>query len=145
MSIKNVLSGFKVCGIFPFNREAISQVPIYKQHVQMESLASKSGLAYIPLFSPAKSPGKSHTRTHRHSSCQCQFCKSSRPRRRSTSCKPPLSHQHSYPHFTHCSSSEQLAGEYQQSSSQSSSHSHHRSHSPSHQDCLSHRHRSTSR
>ena len=33
MSIKNILSGFKVCGIFPFNREAISQVPIHKQHV----------------------------------------------------------------------------------------------------------------
>ena len=55
MTIRNITGGFKVCGICPFDRAAL-KVPLTKRHEQMEKLAEKSGLAYIPLFSPAKPP-----------------------------------------------------------------------------------------
>ena len=53
MSIRNIMSGFKVCGIYPFDRNAL-RLPLEEVPKRMETLAKKSGLAYIPLFSPAK-------------------------------------------------------------------------------------------
>ena len=38
------MSGFKVCGIYPFDRNAL-KIPQQQKH--MESLAEESGLAYI--------------------------------------------------------------------------------------------------
>ena len=46
---KNVSSGFSITGIYPFDRYA-SRKPAEKQ-----SLAEKSGVAFIPLFTPQKS------------------------------------------------------------------------------------------
>ena len=48
MTMTNIIGGFKVTGIFPFNRDALlpsSPVP--------NSLCQRTGLKFIPLFSPA--------------------------------------------------------------------------------------------
>ena len=55
MTMSNIVSSFKTTGICPFNRRA-SSLPdeeSYCDSTKMESLAQRSGLAYIPLFSPA--------------------------------------------------------------------------------------------
>ena len=52
MTVKNITSGFKVTGIYPVDRCAV-QVPGQKPSFRPESLAEKSGLAYVPLYSPA--------------------------------------------------------------------------------------------
>jgi len=54
MTVKNITSGFKVTGIYPVDRNAV-QIPGHKPTFRPESLAEKSGLAYIPLYSPAPS------------------------------------------------------------------------------------------
>ena len=53
ITMGNVRAGFKVTGIFPFNRDAVA-VPKQK----MESLPEESGLSFIPLYSPAPSRKK---------------------------------------------------------------------------------------
>ena len=52
MTIKNICGGFEVTGIYPFNRGALIQPPSY-QEFDPHSLSKKSGLAYIPLYTPA--------------------------------------------------------------------------------------------
>lgn len=47
--MKNIISGFKVTGVCPFDRNAIV-VP----DVEEPSLPESSGLAYIPFHSPAR-------------------------------------------------------------------------------------------
>jgi len=54
LTVKNITSGFKVTGIYPVDRNAV-QISGYKLTFRPESLAEKSGLAYIPLYSPALS------------------------------------------------------------------------------------------
>ena len=49
MTPKNIMSGFKTTGVYPPDRNALV-LP-----TDPENLASKSGLSYIPLFTPAKS------------------------------------------------------------------------------------------
>ena len=49
MTIRNIMSGFKVTGVYPLNRNALKPPEEPK-----ESLAAASGLAFIPLYSPAK-------------------------------------------------------------------------------------------
>ena len=76
MTIRNIMGGFKVCSIFPFNRDAI-RPPLQSVPKEMESLAKRSGLAYIPLYSPAKertgygefSSGDSHIFSGSSQSC----------------------------------------------------------------------------
>ena len=51
MNMKTITSGFEVTGIYPFNRSAITQSEKYKMF-NPSSLAVKSGLAYIPFYSP---------------------------------------------------------------------------------------------
>lgn len=46
---KNIVSGFRTTGIYPPNRNAIT-LPIDES----ENLATQSGVAYIPLYTPAK-------------------------------------------------------------------------------------------
>lgn len=53
MTIKNITSGFKVTGVFPVDRFAIKLPEDTKPVFKPEALAVKSGLAYIPLYSPA--------------------------------------------------------------------------------------------
>ena len=56
MSIRNIISAFKTTGVYPFSREVIKKVASTKfSSFEPESLPSKSGLAYIPLYSPARS------------------------------------------------------------------------------------------
>jgi hypothetical protein len=57
MTIKNVVAGFRVTGVCPFNRTAI-KIPGKYTAFNPESLPQSTGLAYIPLYSPA------HSRTH---------------------------------------------------------------------------------
>ena len=54
MTVKNITGGFKVTGIYPINR-CVVQIPGQKPSFRPESLAEKSGLAYVPLYNPAPS------------------------------------------------------------------------------------------
>ena len=51
MTVKNITSGFKVTGVYryPVDRNAV-QVSGHKPTFRPESLAEKSGLAYIPFI-----------------------------------------------------------------------------------------------
>ena len=51
MTAPNVIAGFHTCGVCPFNRNAI---PLPESVFKPESLAEDTGLAYIPLYSPAQ-------------------------------------------------------------------------------------------
>ena len=53
MTMKNIVSGFKVTGVYPVDRYAI-KLPSERcqQSFRPESLVKESGLAYIPLYSP---------------------------------------------------------------------------------------------
>lgn len=55
MTMKNITSGFKVTGVFPVDRSAVTlpQDIAQKKTFRPEALAIQSGLAYIPLYSPA--------------------------------------------------------------------------------------------
>ena len=50
MTSSNIMSAFRTTGVFPFNRQAVL-VP-NKQVFNPKSLATSTGLAYIPLYSP---------------------------------------------------------------------------------------------
>ena len=77
MSIRNIMSGFKVCGIYPFDRNAL-RLPLEEVPKRMETLAKKSGLAYIPLFSPAKRRNYHHRSESSDSSCSIHSPSTSR-------------------------------------------------------------------
>ena len=49
MTIRNIMSGFRVTGVYPVNRNALKVA-----EAPSESLAATAGLAFIPLYSPAK-------------------------------------------------------------------------------------------
>ena len=115
MSIRNIAGGFKVCGIYPFNRDAL-RVPLKEQPKQMETLAKDSGLAYIPLFSPARLNGSHHPRSNSlessDSSCSSPSSRSSSVRRHRSSsvrrhrsssvrCGRPSSRYHQYSSVWH--------------------------------------------
>ena len=55
MTLRNVTSGFKVTGVYPFNRNVVlEKLPGEKfTSFKPECLPQTSGLAYIPLYSPA--------------------------------------------------------------------------------------------
>ena len=55
MTIKNIVGGFKVCDIYPLDRDAI-KVPKIKS---IERLSEESGLPFIPMLSPARQEKKS--------------------------------------------------------------------------------------
>lgn len=52
MSAPNILAGFRTCGVCPFSRTAL---PVLRKEnlFQPELLSEDTGLAYIPLYSPA--------------------------------------------------------------------------------------------
>ena len=54
MTMKNIVSGFRVTGVFPVNRNIVK---LSKEESQ-PSLTEATGLAYIPLYSPAKRPSQ---------------------------------------------------------------------------------------
>ena len=59
MTMSNVISSFRVTGIFPFNREMAGEES--RGFSEPKTLAERTGLAYIPLYSPVRlctrSPG----------------------------------------------------------------------------------------
>ena len=61
MTGQNIINSFKVTGVYPFNREVICSAPgIDKREkytlFKPEALAKRTGLAYIPLYSPSSKP-----------------------------------------------------------------------------------------
>jgi hypothetical protein len=58
MSITNILSAFRTTGVHPFNRNSIRVVD---NTPDSHSLAERTGLAFIPLYSPAARPKQSLT------------------------------------------------------------------------------------
>ena len=52
MSMRNVLAGFKVSGICPFNREVLDVPEEQYECFNPEDFVKESGLKYIPLYSP---------------------------------------------------------------------------------------------
>lgn len=52
MTMKNITAGFRVTGIYPFNREAVLVKKEFTQF-QPEDLLKSSGLKFIPLYSPS--------------------------------------------------------------------------------------------
>ena len=51
MTMTNITSGFKVMGVYPVNRDAVHVPGCSGSQL---SLPEATGLAYIPLYSPAK-------------------------------------------------------------------------------------------
>lgn len=58
MTIPNVVAGFRVTGICPFNRNAISLPSEEPKKFNPEALPRTSGIKYIPLYSPVGSSQK---------------------------------------------------------------------------------------
>ena len=55
MSMSNIISSFRTTGIYPFSRKVVDNLAREKfSSFKPESLPDKSGLAYIPLYSPAR-------------------------------------------------------------------------------------------
>ncbi len=56
MTMLNVISGFRSTGVFPLNRKALAPAakPPPKPRFNPASLAERTGLQYIPLYSPAR-------------------------------------------------------------------------------------------
>ena len=50
MTVSNIMSAFRTTGVYPYNRQAVFLPE--KQVFDPKSLASSTGLAYIPLYSP---------------------------------------------------------------------------------------------
>ena len=50
MTKKNIVSGFRVTGVYPVNRKVVEK----PKELSKPSLMEATGLAYIPLYSPAK-------------------------------------------------------------------------------------------
>ncbi len=55
MNPNNVIAGFKCTGICPFDRSAI-KIPGCESSADEESLEEKTGVKYVPLFSPSPKP-----------------------------------------------------------------------------------------
>lgn len=57
MSMKNITAGFRVTGVFPFNKQAVV-FPEEKSSIKVElkdTLPKDTGIKYIPLYSPCRS------------------------------------------------------------------------------------------
>ncbi len=54
MSMKNVIAGFRVCGVYPFDREALVLPEEKYTSFKPETLPQRSGLKYIPMYSPMR-------------------------------------------------------------------------------------------
>ena len=74
MNSNNVISGFRATGICPFNRNAIKVPGLEEEREDADSLSEKTGLAYIPLFSPAPKCQLSRVISPPLSSSPISFC-----------------------------------------------------------------------
>ena len=57
MTMSNVLGGFRVTGVYPVNRNVV-KIPA---EPSKPSLSESTGIAYIPLYSPARTPARART------------------------------------------------------------------------------------
>ena len=57
MTMSNVLRGFRVTGVYPVNRNVV-KIPA---EPSKPSLSESTGIAYIPLYSPARTPARART------------------------------------------------------------------------------------
>ena len=55
MTLGNIAAGFRVTGVYPFNRNAIRLPSEEPSKFDPEALAKSTGIKYIPLYSPAHS------------------------------------------------------------------------------------------
>ena len=70
MTMKNIVNGFKVTGVYPLNRYAIKLPSGSSQTTfRPENLAKESGLAYIPLYSPYRCTTPNSRIFHSSASC----------------------------------------------------------------------------
>ena len=70
MTMKNIVNGFKVTGVYPLNRYAIKLPSGSSQTTfRPENLAKESGLAYIPLYSPYRCTTPNSSIFHSSASC----------------------------------------------------------------------------
>ena len=72
MTIPNAMAAFHTTGIYPFNRSAIQVMDNTPPVNDQRSLCAKTGLAFIPLYSPARSERseRSEHLTKRHTETQ---------------------------------------------------------------------------
>ena len=61
MTMTNITAGFRVTGIYPLDRTAI---PILAKECRRESLAQKTGLQFIPLYSPLGQKSKERSQVY---------------------------------------------------------------------------------
>ena len=54
VSPPNIIASFKATGIYPFNRSAINSKDDKFSSFHPENLAERTGLAYVPLYSPSR-------------------------------------------------------------------------------------------
>ena len=101
MSMKNVLSGFKVCGIYPFDRTVFHEPDEQKKYTSFvpESLPRNSGLKYIPLYSPVPSRRQQSITSNHHNTDDMDDCSSASEK------NADLSHSHSESFLSHDDSS----------------------------------------
>ena len=52
--MKNIMSGFRVTGVYPFDRNAISLPGEQKPAFDSDEVVRNSGLSYIPMYSPVR-------------------------------------------------------------------------------------------
>lgn len=69
MKMRNVKSGFKVCGICPYSREALIK-PEATTAFRPEELPQLPGLKFIPMYSPARK--ESSVQTNASTPCRIQ-------------------------------------------------------------------------
>ena len=60
ITMENLVSGFHFCGVYPFNRDA-QRPKLPPSKFDPLSLPQKTGLKYIPLYSPARRPQQPHS------------------------------------------------------------------------------------
>ena len=92
MTQRNILGGFKVTGIYPFNRRVLEQLP---NEGHRPSLAEQTGLAYIPMLSQRRPPSPEEDDTEKTSDLERSFSegdltrlsRANTPFRRATSIK----------------------------------------------------------
>ena len=52
MTMTNIIAGFRTTGVYPFNRDAL-QSKVLSSSFDPTSLSTRTGLKFIPLYSPA--------------------------------------------------------------------------------------------
>ena len=87
MTPKNIMSGFKVTGVCPFSRITLDTLP--SMSTKTKSLQEETGLAYIPLYSPARCRARvSHNSDTDRASSGCSTPRSVTPRSDSNTSAP---------------------------------------------------------